>query len=257
MAGAEVADVGYLIHRRRLRETSFLLQFFTRDHGRIALVARGAISSRRPATTVNEFALLYLAWQGRGDLPNLRRHDAAGRPHLLSGDRVFSGLYVNELLSRLLGPHDPSPAVWSAYESVLHALASADEIEGPLREFEARLLDACGYGLSLDHAADDDSPVRADITYAYLPEHGPVQGNPSGTHQRVTGSTLLALAGVLPWSEDALREAKSLMRFLLQPHLGGRPLVSRSLFARQSRAERALAPDAETADTLCPPPASG
>lgn len=231
MAAPEVTDVGYLIHRRRLRETSFVLQFFTRLHGRVSLVARGLVSSRRPTPSLNEFAPYHLAWQGRGDLPSLRRHEPAGRPALLQGERVFSGLYVNELVARLLEREDAAPEVWVAYETVIGALSALEAIEPVLRRFEVALLEACGYGLVLDLSADTGEPVRAGQRYAYVPERGPVSGTPTIAHRDVSGDTLLALAGVAEWDPESLTEAKRLMRFLLQQYLGGRPLAARSLFS--------------------------
>ena len=244
MAAPEVTDVGYLIHRRRLRETSFILQFFTRDHGRVSLVARGLVSTRRPAPALNEFAPYHLVWQGRGDLPALRRHEAAGRPTLLQGERVFSGLYVNELVARLLEREDSAPEVWGAYESVLAELGNAAPIEAALRRFEVALLDACGYGLVLDYRADTGEPVQAGHRYAYVPERGPVGGTPTVAHRDVAGATLRALAGEGDWTPECLTDAKRLMRFLLQQYLGGRPLTSRSLFAVGG---------AQTADSDAPP----
>jgi DNA repair protein RecO (recombination protein O) len=231
MAAQEVTDVGYLLHRRRLRETSFVLQFFTRLHGRVSLVARGLVSTRRPTPSLNEFAPYHLVWQGRGDLPSLRRHEPAGRPALLQGERVFSGLYVNELVARLLEREDAAPEVWSAYETVIDALSTVEAIEPVLRRFEVALLEACGYGLVLDLTADTDEPVRAGQRYAYVPERGPVGGAPTVAHREVSGDTLRALAGEGAWTPACLSEAKHLMRFLLQQYLGGRPLAARSLFS--------------------------
>ena len=230
MAAPEVTDVGYLIHRRRLRETSYVVQFFTRSHGRVSLVARGLVSTRRPTPSLNEFAPYHLVWQGRGDLPSLRRHEPAGRPALLQGERVFSGLYVNELVARLLERDDAAPEVWTAYETVLGALSVEETVEPALRRFEVALLEACGYGLVLDLTADTDEPVQPGRRYAYVPERGAVSGSPTVAHREVSGDTLRALAGEGSWNPACLGEAKRLMRFLLEQYLGGKPLAARSLF---------------------------
>lgn len=105
MSRHEVVDTGYVVHRRRLRETSLLLQLFTREHGCISVVARGALGGRRkPQAVYLEFIVQEFAWSGRGEMPTLIRAEPVSRPVRLEGLRLLSALYANELVVRFCPP---------------------------------------------------------------------------------------------------------------------------------------------------------
>lgn len=222
----------FLMHRRPYRETSALLETFTRDHGRIALVARGA---RRPRSALRgalqPFVPLLIGWFARGELGTLRNVEVPVAVRALEGRALISGLYVNELLLRLTHRNDPHPELFAAYASVLDALRAQPDEQTALRVFEKRTLEAVGYGLLLERDADSGSPVEASRRYAYRADQGPVRGTPrDGGFVDVSGATLLALAAESALDPTAQREAKRLMRFVIGAHLGGRPLASRALF---------------------------
>jgi DNA repair protein RecO (recombination protein O) len=227
----ETIDKGYIVHRRRLRETSYVLHVLTQEHGQIGLVMRGGSPTSKRRTEIPfEFRLYQFAWAGASELPTIRRAEPVGRVYRLTGERLFCGLYVNELVARFLHRGDANQAAFNAYEEVLAHLNELTDIEPRLRNFEIMLLQACGYAMALDHALDIDEPIRAERTYYYLPEFGAVSERPQKAHREVSGVSLLALAGQAPWTALAGREAKGLMRFVIHHHLGGKALLSRSLF---------------------------
>lgn len=230
MAGREITDTGYVLHRRRLRETSLLLELFTQQHGRVGVVARGAGQGRKGTQPPLEFVPCHFAWSGSGELPRLLRAEPADRPFALAGERLFSALYMNELLMRLLHRGAGDALAFAAYQESLRHLADGRPLEPVLRHFEALLLEACGYGMQLETEGDTGVAIEIRDVYCYVPERGALREATNHPHRRVHGGTLLALAGQLPWDDDRLREAKGLMRFLLQGHLGGRPLAARALF---------------------------
>jgi len=230
LAGAEITDTGYVLHRRRLRETSLLLELFTRQHGRVGVVARGAAQGRKGTQPPLEFVPCHLAWSGTGELPRLLRAEPSDRPLVLVGERLFSALYMNELLMRLLHRGEGDALAFAAYEESLSHLADGRALEPVLRHFEALLLEACGYGMQLEAEGDTGVAIEIQNVYCYVPERGAVRETPNAPHRVIHGGTLLALAGQLPWDDERLREAKGLMRFLLQGYLGGRPLAARALF---------------------------
>ena len=173
---------------------------------------------------------LMVATTGRGDLKTLTQAEAAGSYVLLQGDALFSGMYLNELLIRLVYPGDPQPVLFAAYQHALEQLAGESAVEPVLRQFEWQLLDGLGYGFSLTMDALGQ-PVVADLSYVWNAEQGLV-GLDSGNNGGVPGSALLAMAANDWASSETLRAAKRLMRQALAPHLGDRPLISRSLFVR-------------------------
>ena len=230
----------YLLHSRPYRNTSLIIEAFSRDYGRVGLVARGARSTRsRWAPVLMPFRRVLLSWQGRGELKTVTTAETDDAPCWLQGNALVSGLYGNELLLRLLHRDDPHPGLLIYYERFLAALrrvqsspqGNADALEPALRCFEKYLLQELGYGLLLDHEARNGEPVQADRRYVYYPEEGPVlcqQANPSGFV--ISGSTLLALAHDALTDPQGRREAKQLMRLALRQHLGERPLHSRRLY---------------------------
>jgi len=173
---------------------------------------------------------LEVEFRGRGELKNVGRMESAGVSTWLIGEALFSGLYLNELLIRMLPAEDPLPGVFDHYAATLIALAEGRPLEPLLRSFEWRLLDDLGYGfaLSTDIHGETIAPdglyrlqVDAGLERVYLLQPG-----------LFNGTELLAMAEA-DWSAPgALSAAKRLMRQALAVHLGGRPLVSRELFRK-------------------------
>lgn len=219
------AQPAFVLHSRAYRESSALVDFLTPE-GRLRAVMRGARG--KAGTLVRPFVPLEAEFRGRGELKNVGRLESAGIPHFLTGEALFSGLYLNELTIRLLPAEAPHPALFEHYGATLQALADGRPLEPLLRAFEWRLLDELGYGFALDIDLHG-TPIVASGIYRLLPDAGlePVGQLQPGLFQ---GAELLALAEA-DWSAPgALAAAKRLMRQALAPHLGGRPLASRELF---------------------------
>lgn len=225
-------EPAFLLHRRAYRETSALLETFTREHGRVGLVARGARRPRSPLrAALAPFVPVLIGWSGRGELGTLRSVEAPTGARALEGRALLSGLYLNELLLRLTHRNDPHPSLFDAYASAIEALHAGGDDELALRRFEKHTLDAIGYGMLLDREADTAQPVVAEARYAYRPDHGPTRDAARhGESVEVSGATLLALAAEADLDAAAQREAKHLMRFVIRAHLGDRPLATRALF---------------------------
>jgi DNA repair protein RecO (recombination protein O) len=245
---------GFVLHRREYRDSSLILELLTRDHGRVAVVARGA---RRPKARLNGllqlFTPLLVSWAGRGDLGTLTGAEPNGAS-TLRGRTLISGFYLNELLMKLLTRHDPHPGLFDAYDRVLRELSacavSTSETDLPeqraLRLFEKTLLAEIGYGLVLDRDIATGAPISEDAQYDYHPERGPVRvengalevrdpGGPSraspSPHSgvRLHGRSLVSLAAGELHDPESLRESKRLMRVVIGVCLDHRPLFSRAL----------------------------
>jgi len=233
MATTTPLEPAFILHRRAYRESSLLLEVFTRDSGRLGLVARGGRGKRRDrATLLQPFGELLIGWSGRGELGTLTHAESGGGIPPLAGSGLFAGFYVNELLLRMLSRFDASPGLFGDYRAVLLALGEGG-LEVPLRIFEKRLLEQSGYGLQLFDEVDGGNPVDPDRRYAYLVEQGPCPETVHGGTV-VHGRTLLALANERLDDPTVLLEAKRLMRAVLDHHLGSRPLRSRELFTSRS-----------------------
>ena len=221
----------YVLHRRAYRETSVLVEAFSRMHGRVGLVGRGVRQKRsRWAGMLEPFQPLWLSWRGRGELGTLTAVEAQTRVEILRARRIYAAFYINELMLRLLARNDPHPTLFDGYDLSIRGLASQGSEDATLRVFEKRLLASIGYGVITDFDVESGEAIRADKEYAYIPELGPSAISGEGCC-RISGKALLALAEENFDDETALRESKQLMRILLAQHLGTRPLETRVLYA--------------------------
>lgn len=213
---------GYVLHQRAWRETSRLLEVWSRDHGRIGLVARGARRPRSPFRSVLQpFTPLLLSWSLRGELGNLTGLEAAAAPAMLQGRGLMAGFYVNELLLRLLPRQDAHPELYDHYATALAGLA-AKSTAAVLRVFEKNLLSAMGYGLNLTHAGD--ALVKSGESYRYDLESGPQPAAGRAAGLLISGRALLALHTEALDDADDLKAVKRLLRMALERHLDGRGL---------------------------------
>lgn len=225
-------EPAYVLHRRPFGNTSLLLEMFTAEHGRVGAVARGARSPRaRRRGVLQAFRPLLVSWSGRSELVTLTTCEDAEPAPVLQGRGLFAAFYLNELLMRLFGRHDPHPEVFTAYRDALDGLAGGGGVEPVLRRFEVLLLGALGYGLALEQEVDTGRPIEPGIRYHYRLEEGPVRAGAGETELTLDGATLLALARGVDMDDRELGEAKRLTREALALYLGHRPLKTRALFA--------------------------
>jgi DNA repair protein RecO (recombination protein O) len=225
-------ETGYVLHAHPFRETSTIVEVFSRGFGRLPLVARGA---RRPRSALRgvlmEFQPLLLSWFGKTEMPTLAKAEWVGGQPLLRGRSLIAGYYLNELLLRLLPREDPHPALFDAYAGVLREMSAGPLRSGPLRQFEVSLLRELGYGPTLDRDAETGAPVAAGRTYAFLVERGPVAAEQAAESAlTLSGRALLAMAQGDYSDAETLQQAKLLMRLLINHHLGGQTLNSRRVF---------------------------
>ncbi|MGE5318949.1 MAG: DNA repair protein RecO [Hyphomicrobiaceae bacterium] len=231
-------EPGFVLHTYPFKETSVVAEVFTRDHGRVALIARGA---RRPASALRglmqPFSPLLLSWFGKAELKTL--HAAEWRGGLIApeGRALMCGFYLNELLLRLLARGDAHEALYDRYVATLEQLGGeacstdyerATYFERILRRFEKNLLSEIGYGATFDVDADSGAPIQAQLQYVFQPERGALRAN-GQPGCPVSGQTLLDLASDRFERQTTLVEAKALMRTLINHTLGAKPLYTRQL----------------------------
>jgi len=224
----------YVLHSYPFRETSLIVEVFTRDYGRLALLARGA---RRPRAAMRGllmgFQPLEIGWAGKGEVMTLMKVEWQGGQPLLVGQALFCGYYLNELLIHLLPREDAHERLFDHYTAMLRSLAAdpAGRVdEADLRRFEKALLQELGYGLTLisDQAGQ---PVVPEVDYIYEIERGPRRRQEGdGAMRSLRGKALLDLANDDFSDPRSLAEAKALMRSLMAHYLGGVELESRKIF---------------------------
>lgn len=229
----------YVLHRRPFQNSSLLVDFFTLDYGRVRVVARGARREKsRHRALLQLFTPVLLSCSGRGEVKTLNTVESQVAAISLQGERLFSGLYLNELLVRLLHQQVEHSDLYQAYQAALLALQGDVGIEVVLRRFEMQLLDELGYGLNLETDSHSHQAISAEQLYRFEPDVGFVAENPcaelADDPWLFTGEHLIALRRLELQSAAAAHAAKRLLRLAMQPHLGDKPLASRSLFKARS-----------------------
>lgn len=225
-------EAAFVLHAQPFRETSLIADVISRNHGRIALVARGA---RRPRSPVRGllmgFQPLEMAWLGRGEVRTLAKVEWSGGQPLLQGQALLLGYYMNELLLKLLPRDDPHPALFDAYATAVRALTGTAPTQASLRRFEITLLRELGYGLTLDQEADTGRAVDPAKRYHWIVERGAVEAaEPFGERPAFSGRVLQAIAHDVLDDAETLAQCKQLMRMLIGHYLGGQALSSRRVF---------------------------
>ena len=229
---ARETQEAFVLHALPYRETSLLLEVFTRAFGRVTMVARGA---RRPRSALRgvllAFQRLQISWYGRGEVRTLTRAEWLGGQRLLQGEALLCGYYLNELLMRLLAREDSHEALFERYHVALQGLAVGGESAPVLRGFEKALLRELGYAMPLEREGIGGGEIDPDGIYTYDPERGPLEisRNP-GSELQLAGRTLLAIARDDYSAALTLQQAKLLMRSLINHRLDNQPLRSRRVF---------------------------
>lgn len=232
----------YVLHHRPYRDTSRIIDLFSREQGRLTLFARGARGPKsRSASLLRPFVPLLVSWRGHGDAAQLTAVELAGdaAPGLpaLPAAVVMPAFYLNELILKLTTRDDPQVELFDAYALALAALAGGSQPEPPLRAFERRLLDVLGYGVDLVAEMDTGRAIDPDGRYVYRPGQG-VQRCVADAPGAVAGGSLLRLAAGSLSAPRELEDARRVLRAALEYCLEGRELATRAVARAVAGRER-------------------
>lgn len=226
-------ESAFVLHYRPYRDTSLLVDMFTKQTGCLTVVAKGA---KRPKSAwrglLQPFVPLEIAYQGKHELKTLIRAEPKGERLNLQEMRLWCGLYLNELLTKLLHRYDACPGIFMCYQRSLWQLHQGEDEQILLRQFEKDLLTELGYDLHLDKEPDSGEKILAERYYHYFPDHGvtAVSQSSSLSSSVFSGKNLLAIQQEQWRDEQVLRDAKRLFRLALSPLLN-RPLNSPQILA--------------------------
>ncbi|MFK0573428.1 DNA repair protein RecO [Endozoicomonas sp.] len=231
----------WLLHRRSYKERSVIAEFLVEGHGRVAMVVRGVRQARsRYSSLLQPFHQLMVSWKGRSELKTLVDLEP-DRMAFLTGERLYCGFYINELLMRAMIPGQPVDGIEELYQGALAQLGNASPLQPLLREFELELLRLCGYAPALDWEAGSGMPLTEGAVYRFEPDTGllPVHGH-LNHHERsfcYTAELLQALSKRNFTNPEFHAGFKRFTRQAMKPLIGNRPLQS-SLFFRKSVPEK-------------------
>ncbi len=229
---------GYILHTQPYRDTSRILEVFTREQGRLSVFARGVRGPKaKLASLLQPFQPLLISFSGRGDAAQLvsAESDAVRHPHSNPGSltgglppaALLAGFYLNELLLKLTTRHDPNAGLFDSYQETLVALTAGRPQEPALRHFELRLLQEVGYGLDLTQTVAG-SPVAAEGYYHFRPADGLFTATVEHAGM-IRGSSLLKLAAGTLQDAPELSDARKVLSAALEHCLEGRPLATRAV----------------------------
>ncbi|MSQ48953.1 MAG: DNA repair protein RecO [Betaproteobacteria bacterium] len=225
-------EPGFVLHSYPYKETSLIIEAFTRGYGRVGLLARGA---RRPRSMMRGVLLAFhplrMSWSTSTELGTLMAAEWGGGQPCLSGISLMCGFYINELLLRLLPRDDPHEALFDAYGVALARLAAGEAQAAVLRGFERRMLAELGYAPVLDRDAANGAQIEATKHYAYEAERGMVESRRLNGDSVFSGRTLLDMVANNYEHSQTREEARRLMRALITERLGGQTLHTRVVLA--------------------------
>lgn len=242
MAAKRISEEpAYVLHRYDWSESSLILEVFTRHHGRIALVARGA---KRPSSSFRPVLLplqgLHLSFGGDAEIRTLKSAEWQGGHVMPTGEALLAGYYLNELLLTLLARDDPHPRLFDVYAQVVRVMASGHEeaLPGVLRTFELLLLRELGLLPLLDRQTLTLEDLDPALLYTLVPEGGLRHSNASD-RASLCGAQWVdlqaALADDVPFMStlracsQTMTELKPQLRVLLNYHGGVGTLRTRQM----------------------------
>lgn len=221
----------YILHRRDYSETSLILEVFSREYGRINLIAKGAKRNKKQQRdSFNLYQQYNISWSIKSELGILTDIEAITFSSLKS-EQMMTGFYMNEILLRLLHKHEPHSELFDSYDISINNLKSGESEQVILRYYEKNLLQSIGYGIILDHEVETGESLSNEKKYFYKIDSGPVadsKQNDDGII--VSGKTLLELDNETLSDSKNINEAKLLLRLILKRHLGDKPLASKKLY---------------------------
>jgi len=222
----------YILHRRDYRESSLILEVFSREHGLINLVAKGAKrNKKRQGVSHNLYQKYQMAWVSKSELGTLTDIELHHASDSLKSSAVMSGFYMNEILLRLLHKHEAHPELFDSYDVSIKNLKSDFSDQVVLRYYEKTLLQSLGYAMILDCDVLTSDVLKEDYEYFYKFGAGPsLSFNRNDSGLCVSGKTLLELDSETLVDSKNINEAKLLLRAILTQYLGEKPLASRELY---------------------------
>ena len=223
----------WVLGRQSYRDSSYLVHFLTASDGRLSAVVKGAHRKQRGgmmAALMQPFQPLLVKFGGNSELKYVAAAESAGIGRTLVGETLFSGLYLNELLTRLLPKFDSAPTLFAAYGDAIDVISTSADPELTLRRFELLLLEELGYQIQWQRDFAERS-IQESAHYRYQPESGFVPSREEDTSFVISGVQLLTLAD---WQrsgctidETCQAKLKGIMRLAIDQRLGGRPLKVR------------------------------
>jgi len=222
----------FILHKRAYRNTSAILEFFTRDYGRISLVAKGVSGSKsRLKGIMQAFQPLQISWSRKSELGNMTSAETTQSPFALVDEALYAAMYVNEILFKLITKDDPHPNIFDQYTQLLADLVIPSNLQISLRLFEKKLLQDLGYEIDFFWEAETSEAIDSHCIYEFIPGHGFIKCIGSEKERiQFSGNLLQEIANGNLQNEQTLKVAKRIFQLSIKQLLGNTELSTRELY---------------------------
>jgi DNA repair protein RecO (recombination protein O) len=219
-----------VLHSYPYKETSLIIEVFSREYGRLGLVAKGA---KRPHSALRgvlqTFQPLNLGWTGKSEFPTLTAAEWVGGMLPLEKSALLCGFYLNELLMKFLVRNEAHTKLFDHYVATLNQLAHGESAPIALRKFEVVLLRESGLLGDFTYCHRSKNKVQTDALYVLDPERGVYPADEHAVSTKIAGKTLLDMHDANYQDSTTQVQSKLLMRQLLRHHLHGASLNTRQI----------------------------
>ena len=226
-------QLGFVLHTQPFSESSFLVDLLTCEHGRLKCIAKGFRGGRKNGSAKSLFphSEYSVTWYGRNDLKILMSAELVHPPVFLERDALYHGLYVNELIYRLVDSREHMDNLYLAYRDFVSSLILTGSDETRLREIEMHLLRELGFGLLLNVDAHSGEILYPRSLYKFHPESGLRKALKDDLSDNLfLGMYLLDLHAGCWKRREVVMIARRILRKTIDFRLNGKPLHSRQLY---------------------------
>jgi len=232
-------EPAFVLHTRAFKETSLLIDLFTKNLGRINVVAKGA---RKPKSSLRSVltpaSLFAISFSGKSELKNLNACELLNHYSLSIPVSFNSIVYVNELLIKATEKEDPHEEIFKQYQLLFEGLSDTTdkaEIEVILRSFELVLLQELGYGIDLSFESINGNKIKPKDKYMFDPSLGftKLQTESIKSKGVFLGKDILNFSSGDLTEEDSRLASKKIMRLALDYHLGNKSLNIRKYLSKE------------------------
>ena len=190
------SSMGYILRTRPYTEASVIVVLFTEHAGRMTCIARPAkLRGKVQKGHLQAFRLLRLDWQGRSDLSRLTQTDERFR-HRIPAAHLLYGLFLNELLLKLVQAHSVQQSLYTVYQHTLQLLCETEVPMVVVMRFELALLSELGHMPDLWQDDETGDSIVSARAYYYAINIG-LQHTKSNINQNasvpISGELLIAM----------------------------------------------------------------
>jgi len=195
-----ISDTAVCIRRWDFSETSQTVSLFTREHGIIRGLAKGAKREKGSFSggldVLTRGHVVAIVKPGR-ELATLTEWHLQETYRVLRQrlDANRAGLYMADLVHHMLTDQDPHPPLFDALVGALGEMTDSSKIETALLMLQWRVLEESGYRPELERDAETGRPLPEEAeALAFSARAGGVVVSPTGSdHWRVRRTTISLL----------------------------------------------------------------